>query len=213
MDIIVPLVLAIVVCALAVAFMFKAGSNATNENSAKHVRFYIITWGVLGVTLVAMRFIISIRHVESFAAVFTSSEGIKEIVLAVLLFILYAGTGLAAYQAGLSLGNVRVARYNTLMRKIHRRTKKLNKLLVKILVHHNRCLAMQSQNNINLEKEYKDIKAQFIASKINDIVIKKFRDAALIVTPEIFPVGADYQTLFETQEVEKTRKMRDSKES
>jgi hypothetical protein len=209
---IIELVLAFLVCALAVAFMFKAGSAMT-ENHRSTSYFFVLIWILLGIALIGMRLYICLTHMDTDAEDAEDVQAIpllsslfkgwlpddikaftKEMIMAVLLLILYVGTGISANISGRALGNVH---YHT-----YRQTRADYEEHIEYVLDCAKSLVNTKKKIDMLLKQKASVEAAALDDRVKDFVLKKkkllvleaivtpYREAGIIVDESIFPAGS-----------------------
>jgi hypothetical protein len=103
-------ILGFCICLLGVVFMFKAGSSSVENKTKKiwkiHTEYFLILiWFALGLGLAFLRY-------------FSDPNNNSNYLLAILLFVLYLGTGVTSYLLGQMLGNPYLSKYRKLTKEL-----------------------------------------------------------------------------------------------
>ncbi|MDR0951109.1 MAG: hypothetical protein LBM13_05745 [Candidatus Ancillula sp.] len=189
------------ICLLSVVFMFKAGS-LTHEGRKRPVRLFVLAWGGVGVTLIGLRCIASMLGAVHKANqcistgisdscgspnLFNNPPSPVDILMAVMLFLLYIGTGISAYQLGVNLGNPNLNDYHKLRKLLKRDQKILEKGLRSMQRSYTKCLSSQSEIERYKSQLYSLYNNSILRKRvlINDAIVKPLREAGIVVNQEI----------------------------
>jgi hypothetical protein len=143
--VITSFLLSFCICLLGIAFMFKAGSSSV-ENKVKRLwRFHteyslIVLWFALGVGLSVFRYM------------YKPNDG-ANILLAIVLFVLYLGTGVTAYLLGQMIGNPYLSKYRKIEKKLINQCKnELQNCHDDLQDKNNICVQIQNESEQTLSK-------------------------------------------------------------
>ncbi|MDR1447383.1 MAG: hypothetical protein LBI63_00230 [Candidatus Ancillula sp.] len=184
------IILASMVCILAIVFMFKSGS-VRMENKNSIANFYIIIWIALGIALIMLRLFISLADAK--ASSDSKDVLMNEIPIIVILLILYIGTGLSAYVSGQTIGNPHIKNYHRMKRTIKRYysgwLSGTSKKMARISIYYAKCKAIKinHDNDILQFNTLSNLMKAKYAKLLTLEIARRFRENGILVPDELFP--------------------------